>query len=115
MPEERLAERPHTTEAPGRLACRVQHVPLEDLGRRFDRRQLELLLRLEVGVEAALAHADVLGQLADGKSLQPPRGRQVGGRVQYGAPALHPVRPWLPPRAPFSLRPAGLKKVGAHT
>jgi hypothetical protein len=38
---------------------------LEDLARSINGCELELLLGAEVGIEPALAHADVLGEFAD--------------------------------------------------
>src|SRR5436305_1571611 len=51
VPEERLGERPDTVKPPPRLARGSQHVSLEYLDGRLDRRELQLLLRLEMGVE----------------------------------------------------------------
>src|SRR5690242_57542 len=61
-----------------------EHLTLEDRGRRLDRRQLQFFLGLEVRVEAALAHPDLGGQVADRQAVQPLRGGQSRRGVQDG-------------------------------
>jgi hypothetical protein len=70
---------------------RTDHVVAKDLGGVVDRGELQLLLRPKVGVETALAHADVLGQASDREPLEPLDRGEAGGRVEDLATAAEPV------------------------
>ena len=88
--EEPLAQQLDLRERRLRLVGRRDHVRREDLARDFDRRKLELLLRAEVGVQAALAHPDVLSEAPDGETLEAFGRREL--RSGLGSPRL-PVLP----------------------
>jgi len=84
--EELVRERPQPR-ATGR--CRhtgLDHLGGEERGGRVDRGELELLLGLEVRVEAALAHADVVGQPADREAVQALDRGQPGCGVEDRVP-----------------------------
>ena len=110
MRQEPLAERLHAGEAIAGLQGWVDDVGVEDLLGGVDGRELKLLLRTEVGVEAALAHAGGLGEVSDRESLDAFDGRQAGGGVEDGAPA--PLAVGAPPALP---RCVGLDRVQSHT
>ncbi len=63
----------------------------EDLGGGVDRRQLEFLFGFEMRIEPALAHPNVLGQVADGKPTQAADSGQAGRGVEDGAAGLDTV------------------------
>ena len=89
--EEGFAERFEAGEGRSTASVGRDHVVAEDLGRGLDGGELQLLLGAEVGVEAALAHADVLGEAPDRESLEPFDGREAGGGVEDRAAAAQPV------------------------
>ncbi len=60
---------------------------VEDRAGGLDRGKLKIFFRAEVGVEAALAHSDVVGEAADRESFETVDGCQFCGRVQDRAPA----------------------------
>jgi len=63
--QERVGQREHRRDAGLGRMHRADHDLIEDLLGRVDGGELELLLRAEVGVQPALAHPDVGGQVAD--------------------------------------------------
>jgi hypothetical protein len=65
MLQEELRELRQALEAGLGGKGRRDHLLGEDRARRLDRRELELLLRAEMGEEPALAHPDCLGEPAD--------------------------------------------------
>ena len=68
--EERVADRDELTE-PGRSAeGGVDDLGLEDPSCLVDGRQLQVLLRAEVGVDPALAHVEGVGEVADREPLE---------------------------------------------
>ena len=89
--EERVGERVEPSGALGRPRG-LDHLADEDLARRVDRRQLQLLLRAEVRIEAALRHARVLGQAADRKTVEAFDGGELRGRVEDRRAAALAVR-----------------------
>src|SRR5207253_6149626 len=63
--KEGIAERPQTLERIRDAGRRLEDLSVEDLLRGVEGRELKLLLRAEVRVQAALAHPDVGGEVAD--------------------------------------------------
>ena len=74
-------------DTPGSAPSTPSDLGLEDLTGSLDRRELELLLRAEVGVEPALAHAGGLGEVADREALEALDGGELRGRFEDRAPA----------------------------
>src|SRR5438067_12216017 len=68
--EEGIAERPQTLERICDVGRRLEDLGVEDLLRGVDGRELKLFLGAEVCVEAALAHPDVGGEVADRDALE---------------------------------------------
>ena len=89
--EKRLAQRLEPRERGLDGLGRADDMRLEDLGRRLDGGELELLLRAEVGVHPALAHPDLGGQVAEGERLDPEGGRELGRGPQDRLTAADPV------------------------
>ncbi len=58
------------------------HLLVEDVGGVGDGGQLQLLLGAKVGIETALAHPGVLGEIPDREAVEPVHCRQSGGRVE---------------------------------
>ena len=75
-----------------RFECGLDDLGVEDLVRDLDGRELKSLLRLEVRVQAALAHPRLLREPADRKAFEPFHGRELGGPAEDGAPAALAVR-----------------------
>ena len=69
----------------------VDDVVPEDRGRGLDRGELKRFLGAEVGVNAALAYADVLGEPPDRESLEPLDRGETGRGVEDRATAAVPV------------------------
>ena len=65
MIEERVANRDELTDTGRGSECRIDHLDLKDPRCFLHGRELELLFRAEVRVDAALAHLDRVGELAD--------------------------------------------------
>src|SRR5262249_35599674 len=82
--QERIGQGPEPLRARVRPRRRLEHFTFKNRGRRLDRRQLEVFLGFEVRIEAALAHPDLGGQVADRQAVQSPHGRQLRGGVQNG-------------------------------
>ena len=80
--DELLAERVQAFERIRNRLRRLDDLGFEDDARRVHRRELELLLRAEMGVEATLAHTDVRGKVADGEALETVDRGEVGGRAE---------------------------------
>ena len=67
---------------PAADARRCDDLVEEDLAGRLHRRHLQLDLRAEVGEQAALADAQLLGEPADGEALEALGGRDLDGVVE---------------------------------
>ena len=61
-----------------------KHFTLKNVGSDLNCRQFEFFFGLEVGVEPALAHADLGGQVANRQAVEALRGRQLRGGEQNG-------------------------------
>jgi hypothetical protein len=85
--QEALAQCLSARQAVVALHRRRDHVSVEDPLGGVDCRQLELLLRPEVRVEAALAHPDRPGEAADREPVDALDGREASGGVEDRAPA----------------------------
>ena len=80
--EERLAERAEASD-PGRPVERgIDDFGVEDRVGRLDRRELQLLLRPEVGEEAALAHPDRVGESPEREAFDALDRRQSRRRAE---------------------------------
>ena len=87
MGEEALAQRLDPGEAVVGGHRGLDDVGVEDLLGEVDRRELQLLLGTEVGVEPALAHPDGLRKPADREPVDALDGREAGGSVEDRLPA----------------------------
>ena len=82
-------QRPHALLPARRGQGRLDHRVHEALDAELEDLELEGFLRFEVRVEAALAHADLGGQVADRQAVQPlHRGQSRGGAQDRGAADL---------------------------
>ena len=77
--EERVAHGDELRESRRGGERRFDDLGVEDPSRFVDGRELELLLRAEVGVDAALAHVERAGEVADREALEPVDGRERHG------------------------------------
>ena len=91
--EEGVAERVDPSQSLGRLERSFRHLAVVDLAGGLDRGVLQLLLRAKVREDAALAHADVLGEPADGETLQALDRRELGRRGEDRRAAALAVGP----------------------
>src|SRR5207248_649279 len=90
--EPRTAERHQTRIAAGFFQRRAERLFDEALPRRLDGCELQVLLRAEMREQAALRHAEVVGQAADGQTFQSFHRCQVDGMVEdalFRALAFH--------------------------
>src|SRR5262245_64965631 len=78
---ERVGERPRG----------VDDLRVEDLAGGLDGRELQLLLRAEVRIEPALAHADVRSELADRETSQALDRGEIGGATEDRPPAAFAI------------------------
>ena len=81
-----LGEREHLSDSLRLFERGRDDLTLEDLLGGVDGRQLELLLGAEVGVEAALAHADVVGEAPDRQALEALDRGQLGSALEDDLP-----------------------------
>jgi len=88
---------------------RLEHLRREDGLGGLDGRELELLLRAEVGEEAALAHADRVCKACDREAAQPLHRREARRLVEDRGPAALAVA--APPAASRLLVPGHAAKV----
>ena len=93
--QELVRKRPQTHTAGRRRHPGLDDLGVEEPGSGVDRRQLELLLGLEVRVEAALAHTDPVGQAADREAVDPLDRGQPGRCVEDRVPRALAVRAGL--------------------
>ena len=91
--EEGVAQRVDPSESLGRLERSFRHLAVVDLAGGLDRGVLQLLLRAEVREDAALAHADVLGEPADGEPVEALDGGELGRRGEDRRAAALAVGP----------------------
>ena len=91
--EERIAERVHAGSSFGSLERKPRHLAVVDLAGGLDRGELQLLLRAEVGKDAALAHAHVVGEPTDRQAVEALDRRQLRRRGQDRAAAAFAVGP----------------------
>src|SRR5262249_8053716 len=94
-----LRQGPKPREAGPGVRRGLDDVLVEELLCRVDRRELELLLRAEVRVQAALAHPDGLGEATDGEAVDALDGRELRSCLEDRGSAPHAVRPSLARRA----------------
>ena len=101
MIEERLAHRHQLAQAGRGGEGGLDDLVGEDPARLVHGGQLEFLLGAEVGVQAALAHADRRRQVPDRQALQPVHGGQRRGGAQDRAAGAFPVGARAPLGAGF--------------
>ncbi len=98
MVEERVADRDELRESRRRGERRFDDLGLEDPPGFVDGGELELLLRAEVGVDAALAHVEPRGEVADREAFEAvdrgERHRLAHDRLA-GALAVGTLLPWI--------------------
>ena len=93
MSKKALRELPEPIEPGGGGRRGLDHLLPEEDARRLDRRELELLLGAEMGEEAALAHADRLGQAADREPADALDGGELCSLAENRVPAALAVAP----------------------
>ena len=94
--EERVAHGDELSESGRSVEGRGDDLLLEDPLGLVDGRQLQLLLRSEVGVDAALAHLERRGQVADRQAFEAVEGRQRDGLTHDRFAGALPVEAPLP-------------------
>ena len=77
--EERVAQRDELGESRRGGECGFDDLGLEDPSGFVDGGELEILLRAEVGVDAALAHVERAGEVADREPFEAVEGRERHG------------------------------------
>ena len=102
--EESIHERDDRRSAGSGLERRMDHLPVERHPGRLDDGELERLLGAEVGIQPALAHAEVIGEAADGQAIESLDSRQGRrGRQDLGPGPLA-----------VGARPSGFGERGRH-
>ena len=84
--EERVAHRDELRETGRRGQGRFDDLGLEDASRFVDGRELQVLLRTEVRVDAALAHVEGRGEVPDRQAFEAVDGGEGDGLVDDGVP-----------------------------
>ena len=84
MGKKGINQRPKPLRSCRRLHRGLKHFTVKNLGGGFNRRQFQFFLGFEVSVQAAFAHPDFGGQVADRQAVQPLRCRQFCGGEQNG-------------------------------
>ena len=98
--EERVAHGDELRESGRGGECRLDDLGLEDPCRLVHGGELEILLRAEVGVDAALAHVERAGEVADREALEPVDRRERHRFAHDRGPGALAIRSLLSSKPP---------------